>query len=246
MSRFDFYALTHKGDKQDYNEDAIEAFELHDTLFLMVADGQGSHLGGLAASTLAIYEMKTFLEARFQPHMPLEPLLREAFYVAHRVIEGARKGGGGRYQGLCTSLTMVALTAGKRITFAHVGNTKLFLMREGQLIGMTEDQTVAQQLFKDRKINKDEIKHHPERFTVTNAVGVFSAVTPDIRSGSVQQEDLLVLVSDGITEHLNENEMARLIAQGGNCKTASEHLINGANERGGYDNLSAVLSYVNF
>lgn len=242
------YGLTNKGFHREFNEDYMDVFEYEGLLFLFVADGQGSHQGGLSASSLAIHEIKTYLQTHFQQgrESQLESILKEALYLAHRVIGGAREAND-EYQGLCTSITIVVLQPNRRITIAHVGNTKFFLLRRGNLIRMTKDHTVAQQLVDERKITPEEYSLHPQRAALTRCIGILprDQPQPDIASGEVLQGDILLLTSDGITEHLQEAEIRQIVEQAGNTKTACEYLIQGANERGGYDNLTAVTAYIN-
>nr|WP_235887974.1 PP2C family serine/threonine-protein phosphatase [Neobacillus paridis] len=240
--------MTDKGDKREYNEDFIDGFEHEGVLFLLVADGQGAHKGGQTASAVAGVEIRKYIEEVYKRGMEkdLETVLKRAVYVAHRVVEGVRKGDMGSYHGLCTSLTLVALQQSKKITFVHIGNTKFFLLREGNLIQMTTDHTVTEQLLKVKKITKEEALIHPERAYLTKGIGIFPKAEPDIVSGAVAKEDILILVSDGITEHLAGHEIAELVLKAGNNETACDYLIKGANERGGYDNLSAMISYINF
>lgn len=248
MSELNFHAVTHKGDKQEYNEDFVEGFQHEGVLFLLVGDGQGSDKYGQSASHVAINEIRRYMERHFKRGMEaqLETLFRDAFYLAHRVIEGVRKGDVDRYNGFCASVTAVAITPQKRITFAHVGSTKLFLLRDGNFIQMTKDHTVAQELLNQRKITPQDFERHPERGILTKALGIFPEVQVDVFSGAVAREDIIALVSDGITNHLQKEEMKQLILASGNIKTACEYLINGSNERGGLDNLSVATSYISF
>lgn len=241
-----FHGITDKGNQRKYNEDFVDGFIHQNALFLLVGDGQGSDEFGIAASRIAIHEMRNYIEREYKRGMDLKTLLSSAFYLAHRVIEGVRKGDTGRYNGLSTSLTVVAITEQKQITIAHIGNTKLFLVRGGEFIQMTKDHTVAQGLLEQRKITPQELPTHPERAILTRGLGVFEEANPDITQGMVQTGDILLLVSDGITEHLTQEEIKTLVQQAGNNQLATEYLVQGANERGGWDNLSAIASYINF
>ena len=244
-----FHAMTDKGEKREYNEDFVDGFIHENVLFLMAADGQGGGgPGGQSAGKAAIYEARALIEREYKRGMEkhLEWILNHAFYVAHRACEGVRKGDPGRYGGFCASMTVVAVMPTREMVFAHIGNTKFLLDREGNLTQVTTDHTVTQSLLEQRKITPSEAVNHPERAILTRGIGVFPDAKPDIKRGMLARGDILLLVSDGITEHLTLPEIARLVAEAGNIKTACEYLIRGANERGGWDNLSAVVSYIDF
>ena len=97
-----------------------------------------------------------------------------------------------------------------------------------------------------RKITKEEVRTHPERATLTKALGVWEDIEPDIFSGKVNTGDILFLCTDGVYELLADAEMQAIIWEAGDSEKASEWLIEGANKRGGVDNIAILLSYIGF
>ena len=167
-------------------------------------------------------------------------------FCANRVLLAYRRANDDIYGNFATTFTTCAITSNKDIVIGHVGNSRLYLVREESFAQMTKDHTEAQNLADQRKITKEEVRTHPERATLTKALGVWEDIEPDIFSGKVNTGDILFLCTDGVYELLEDAEMQAIIWEAGDSEKASEWLIEGANKRGGVDNIATLLSYIGF
>ena len=149
-----------------------------------------------------------------------------------------RQKAGGRTMG---STLVAAHFTENRLDFAHVGDSRLYLMRTGELRQLTEDHSLVNELYRMGKICKAEMSRHNLRNIISRAIGTHPKVKPDLGSVDVQAGDLFLLCSDGLTTMLEPAEIAAIAASGPDTATAAQALIFRANEAGGRDNITALL-----
>ncbi|GAB6042346.1 Stp1/IreP family PP2C-type Ser/Thr phosphatase [Endothiovibrio diazotrophicus] len=242
-------AVSDVGRKRARNEDAVGADPVHG-LFL-VADGMGGHQGGDVASAMAAHVIGEQVAAALA-ELPaggrdevsgrsLESIeLEEAIRAANRAIHQAAAAQPG-YADMGTTVVAI-LFHDDRAVIAHVGDSRLYRLRDGQLERLTVDHSVVQEMI-DRGVRADELEG--ARFTnvVTRALGPEEEVEVDLEEREVHPGDLFLLCSDGLTDMLSEEEIRlTLITFNANLKLAAEHLVGLANEHGGRDNVSVVLA----
>jgi len=245
---FNYYGIADKGKEKEINEDFFNGFIYKDVLFLMVADGLGGREGNDLASAVALNEMRRHIEKNLENDNVehLKKIIEQGMFWANRVLLAYKRADDQAYGGFGTTLTMCAVNKNKDVVIGHVGNTRLYLLRNNILISMTKDHTEAQRLFEQNKITKEELRVHPERATLTKALGVWENLECDIFSGKLASKDILLLCSDGVYNMLTENEIQSIIIEAGESKTACEWLVEGANKRGGVDNIVVLISYIGF
>lgn len=241
---FEYHAHTNMGLKQDFNEDFIDVFDVQGFLFVIIADGQGSHLGSITPSQLACSEIKMYLENEWTPGENIERAIERAFYIAHRTCEGVRKGGNGRYDGYCTSLTLFCVNVQRQMTFAHVGNTELFMIRDGQMTKLSKDDTIAQEKVDNKVIDPSEYRKDAERKVLTKAIGVARDGKPSIVSGQANRGDKVLMITDGISDHLTYEEIQKFVNLNDTTDLTTRNLVDASNERGGFDNISAAMVWL--
>ncbi|MDZ7792056.1 MAG: protein phosphatase 2C domain-containing protein [Xanthomonadales bacterium] len=236
------------GLKRDNNEDAWLAMELgDDQALLLVADGVGGRdAGELASSTTAevfrqLAESGKF-KAAAKPEMS-EMMLNMATYKAHSKVSALAAEAD---QALSMSCTLtVALVSGQRADIMQVGDSRCYRYAEGGLEQITEDQTVARQLFLDGRISEDKIASHPDRGTLSQSIGLESTnhpFEPVFYRIELGPGDGLLLCSDGLTDRVAEDELAEAIANAAAPDDALQALIQLALDAGGHDNITVVLA----
>ncbi|MGN6184016.1 MAG: Stp1/IreP family PP2C-type Ser/Thr phosphatase [Thermoanaerobaculia bacterium] len=243
------YGLTHVGRQRQHNEDAF-LVESDASLFL-VADGMGGHAAGEIASRIAVDSISEFIlhtkeDDGTWPHAYDEHFRRStnrlmaALRMANtRVLEAMRKDA--RLRGMGT--TVVACMAdADTMSVAHVGDSRAYLIREGQLSRITNDHSWVFEQVQAGMLTEAEAEKHPLRNVITRALGGALQVTPDASEIEARPGDVFLLCSDGLTGMVPESEIQRIVTSAnGDLEKACQLLIDAANERGGLDNVTAVL-----
>ena len=193
-----------------------------------VADGMGGHQGGEVASSLAL---ETVTKAKGN----LEQRVREANAA---VFTHAADDPG--LTGMGTTLT-VLLADGKVLRLAHVGDSRAYMFRGGEIQRLTKDHTVVERLVDEGKLTAQEAEIHPQRSILTRALGVDKALQVDQAAIEPKPGDRLLLCSDGLTGMIEEARIAEILASKKNPQEAADALVEAANEAGGQDNITAVV-----
>jgi serine/threonine protein phosphatase PrpC len=237
--RVDAVGRTHPGRRRATNEDA---FAVHARLgLLVVADGMGGHAAGEVASQLAVDSM---LEAfqdpldPWSPHAALPPRAAGTALVAAFQRANTRVYTTGQevpeMEGMGTTL-VAALAFRGCLAIAHAGDSRAYLLRERWLARLTEDHTVA-----------NARRHDMHRFAgyghaLTRSVGASDAIEVELRFLTPRAGDVLLLCSDGLTNAVDDQEIAAILASNPDLEVAAERLIARANDHGGPDNITVAL-----
>jgi protein phosphatase len=144
-------------------------------------------------------------------------------------------------RGMATTLTAVTLDRGE-LSVAHVGDSRLYLMREGKLTQLTKDHTVAAEQVRLGVLSEARARKHPGRSVLTRSLGRELIVSLDRISLAARQGDSLLLCSDGLYNVLDDREIAALLSEAGPAREACKALIDAANARGTYDNVTAAVA----
>ena len=206
-------------------------------VLLVVADGMGGAMAGEVASQLAVEcVLKTYRES----HGSVVEDLRQSIVAANQVIhEHSRVHS--ELRGMGTTCTAVALRDGEAC-FAHVGDSRAYLVRDGAIRQITQDHSLVAQLVEHRHITPEQAKVDPRRNVVTRSVGVGAEVDVDAArlDEPLLDGDTVLLCSDGLHTLVEDAEIARL-ASDPDLDAACARLIALANERGGSDNITVVI-----
>lgn len=226
---------THAGQARPTNEDAILVGE---TVFV-VADGMGGAAGGQVASSTTVESFHALDGARFGDAGKAEEAMRAAILNANRALrETAQRDP--QLQGMGTTVTAVMLN-GSDLYVGHVGDSRAYLLRDGQLRQLTHDHSLVQQLIDLGRLTEEEAEGHPQAAIITRAVGLSREVDVDVDTLEPQPGDRLLLCSDGLTRVVGEEEIGQHLADLRDPAEATRALIDLANERGGPDNISVVI-----
>lgn len=225
-------ARTHIGLVRKANEDSILC-NLPDGLFV-VADGMGGHKGGQAASQCAVTVLAEALKGR-QPQpakaeWAVQAANRRIFDMAEQDKE---------LEGMGTTVTLL-WAARDRMILAQVGDSRCYLLRDGELRQMSRDHSLVEQLLSEGLITAEEAAHHPYRNVITRAVGSAIGVEVDVSAFERQAGDLWLLCSDGL-HGLVEKEKLETLLKTGDLEAAAQALLETALENGGKDNISLIL-----
>jgi protein phosphatase len=226
------------------NEDAFAVRS--DLGLFLIADGMGGHAAGDVASSLAIEAIAGLVgnldhtwpgDADGSPSDPralLVAAIKHANNVIHRAASADRT-----KRGMGTTV-VAALARGSRVWLAHVGDSRIYLFRDGHLVQLTHDHTVANAWIADG-MAVDLATTLPVGRELTRALGTHPVVDVDPREEEMRPGDVLLLTSDGVHGLVKERELAGILAEVGDLADGVDRIIARANAAGGKDNSSAVL-----
>ncbi|NLZ93775.1 MAG: Stp1/IreP family PP2C-type Ser/Thr phosphatase [Firmicutes bacterium] len=240
--------ISHRGKVRPNNEDSYLIDGDDNLAVFAVADGMGGHAAGEVASSLALTavqnylaKQKTVLLSAAAASQDLSPLLQAMLANANETVLHASRQQA-EYAGMGTTLTLLISLAGQR-WLAHIGDSRAYLLRNGQLIHITEDHTLVSQLVKTGQIREEERDGHPQRNVLTRALGTDDVADFDLIPLNFEQDDLLLLCSDGLYGMLSNEEIKSIIEQKKEPAVILQELVAAANDKGGIDNITVVLVY---
>ena len=238
--KFSIYQASRQGGRK-YNQDRVAYSYSRDALLMVIADGMGGHFNGEVAAQIAVQMITETFQKQARPALP-DPLtfLAEAVYSAHDAI--------GHYvlehhlKDSPRTTCVVCVVQHGHACWAHVGDSRLYFFRDGQLLARTRDHSKVQQLYDLGRITEAEMAVHPERNKIYNCLG--GPVPPDVelsKKVAMQEGDILLLCTDGLWGDLAVHEIASLLGAYPITQALPE-LMDHAELRGGAtgDNLSAV------
>jgi serine/threonine protein phosphatase PrpC len=204
-----------------------------------IADGMGGHAHGAIASALALEKFyETFVSQR--PPSGLKALRKGIESANLSVFQAAQRLGVGR---MGTTITAVQVS-GDQLYLAHVGDSRAYLVRNGQAICLTNDHTTVGDLVRMRVLSPDKVRTHAQRSILTRGVGLSLFVQPDLMKITLQDDDRLILCSDGVWSVIQDEEFSGLASEADSMHHLSQRLIDLAVERESDDNVSAVVIHV--
>jgi protein phosphatase len=239
-----------KGRVRKNNQDSYGFFP--DLGLFMVADGLGGHQGGEVASRMTVDAVRDALAASHDDDMtPMTDPQGLVSLGGRRLLRALEEANAsvwdaGRvpeYHGMGTTVVALLFDRGYDVVaVCHVGDSRVFRMRGGEVVQLTEDHTVVQQWVREGRIGPEEAARSPHRHMITQAVGTQEAVEPAVRLERPQVGDVYVLTSDGIHDTVTPDEIAAVL-RGARSKLeqACMELIDLANQRGGRDNSTVLL-----
>jgi protein phosphatase len=221
---------TDTGRQRRENEDSAYA---RAPLFV-VADGMGGAQAGEVASHIAVEVFERGLPDAGDPEERLAQRVREANSKIHErsLAEHGREGMG-------TTITAVWLED-SQASIAHVGDSRAYLFRDGELRRLTQDHTLVDELVRRGKLTEEQAAEHPQRSIITRALGPEPDVDIDTLTYAVRAGDVLLLCSDGLTAMIPEERIAEILGSSGSLDEAGNRLIDDANAAGGRDNITVV------
>ncbi len=234
------------GMKRKNNEDSIFIFNTGYACLpnlYIVADGMGGHNAGEVASKSAIqffceyiHNNSTTRNAREDEILDL--LVSGVHYVNEKILEESKKVP--EYEGMGTTFTVLVVKEDKAF-IAHVGDSRVYLIRDHAINQVTNDHSYVADLVKLGEITAEEARIHPRRNLITRAIGADSNVYADTKILNLHQSDLILMCSDGLTTMLDDNEILEILNENTSLEHGAQILLNEANQKGGLDNISIIL-----
>lgn len=235
---------THVGLHREQNEDSFFADPSRG--IVIIADGMGGHRGGEVASALAadtagssILKMLT----RSGPDANVEDILRDSIQIANeRVFEAAREKP--ELEGMGTTIVVLVLN-GNRAHVAHVGDSRCYLMRDGELRRLTEDHTVLADMVRRGEIEESQSGARFFGNQITRALGIRPSVKADMATLEGRCGDRFLLCSDGLTAMVTDDQIREILGPGhDDLQSTSDRLVELANDLGGHDNTTVAICSV--
>lgn len=230
-------ASTHVGMRRQANEDRYAI--VPELGLYLVADGMGGHKAGQVASHLAAEGAIRAIDALQGASVSLAERLRHAVACANREIFTAAQAKP-ELSGMGTTFVGM-LFGGERLALAHVGDSRAYLLRQGRLRGLTDDHSIVGELLRRHEISEEDAAQHPHRHVLTRALGVRPRTEPDLAEMTPQEGDVFILCSDGLTGHVEDEEIAERVASEDDLEVAGQGLVDAANRAGGQDNITVLL-----
>ncbi|MDB9449162.1 Stp1/IreP family PP2C-type Ser/Thr phosphatase [Dolichospermum circinale] len=208
--------------------------------FFIVADGMGGHAGGEEASRIATAEICAYLEQNWQSPESSSKLLEQALSTANKAIVQDQQKHPERAD-MGTTAVVVVIRPDELPVCGHVGDSRLYRLRESQLEQITEDHTWIAKAMKIGDITLDEARVHPYRHVLSSCLGREDLNHIDIQQLTLENGDRLLLCSDGLTEELINPQILGYIRDTPSLEQAAHDLVEAAKEQGGHDNITVVL-----
>ena len=237
------YAKTDIGKAREMNQDFIYVSEnIEDIKLCILADGMGGYKGGEIASSLATTSARNYIKENLdnidlQDSEIMQNLIRKAMEYANEVVYEKSKENEELEQ-MGTTLE-ICLIYGNKVYIGHIGDSRIYRIRKNIIRRITTDHSYVETLVKDGTITREEAFYHPKKNMLMKALGCTEDIEPDITVKGFLEEDIMLMCSDGLTNMLQEEEIYNIIKE--NIETACDTLIQKANERGGYDNISVII-----
>jgi PPM family protein phosphatase len=223
---------TDTGRQRHANEDSYFA---RAPLFA-VADGMGGAQAGEVASRIAAGAFEK--RGRVSAEEPAEGTLEQIAQSANREIHQLAQQDSSR-AGMGTTLTS-ALVRGDEVALGHVGDSRAYVLRGGQLKRLTKDHSLVEELRRQGRLTEEQAEEHPQRSIITRALGPEPSVNVDTMTFPAKDGDVFLLCSDGLTTMVSDDEIRQILVEARSLRTAVKELVDAANRGGGRDNITAV------
>lgn len=234
--------LTDRGQIRSVNEDAGGIFfNRANQLLAIVADGMGGHQAGEVASEMATDIIKNAWKKtdKFSAADKVEQWLTKKINKMNESIYNYSQKNK-EYEGMGTTVVITACTD-DFTTIAHIGDSRCYLLNERGFTQMTEDHSLVNELVRSGEISKGDARSHPRKNILLKALGTEQVVKADIKSISWENNNKLLLCSDGLTNELSDDELLEYLQLDESIEVVTSKLIDLANERGGEDNITLAI-----
>lgn len=240
-----FFGLTDTGKSRDNNEDSfiVKSLTSDQLILAAVIDGVGGYQGGEVAAGIATEQIS--MQFTDRPADPISQMIM-AFRNTNEMIIAKKQTATDLSEMACVATMVIADIEHNQFYYAHVGDTRLYLLRDGSLIKISKDHSFVGFLEDSGRLDEAAAMQHPKRNEINKAIGFSDQIATDesyIETGQSPflPGDLLLLCSDGLTDMVNRQDITTLLLQGDTLAKKAGNLIALANENGGRDNITVVL-----
>ena len=236
------FAKTDVGKLREINEDFYYIPNEEDEVQVFIlADGMGGYNGGEVASRLATTTALSYIKSNFE-NTPKEKedilnLIKSAMEYANMIVY-EKSNEEKELEGMGTTLE-VCLIHNNKAYIGHIGDSRIYRIRKEFIRKLTHDHSYVQNLVKDGTITEEEARNHPKKNMLMKALGCTAFVEPDVTAKGFIKDDIILMCSDGLSNLLKDEEIYEILREEG--ENAAEKLVEKANEKGGYDNITAIV-----
>ena len=236
------YAKSDIGKAREMNQDSFHiSASLDEIQLYLLADGMGGYKGGEIASKLAIQSAKSYIENNFKEiekdRDSIIQLVGSSVEYANMVVYEKSKEEP-ELESMGTTLE-ICLIYNNKVYIGHVGDSRVYRIRNEFMRKLTQDHSYVQKLVKDGTITKEEAAHHPQKNMLMKALGCNAFVEPDVMVKGFLKDDILVMCSDGLTNMVDQETIFKHAKK--NIELAPKELVEIANNNGGYDNITVIV-----
>ena len=249
--RIEYAGLTHVGMKRNHNEDSF--LLVPEANLFIVADGMGGHSSGEIASKIAVEEIAEFFRMTERDEEATWPFKMDRAKSYHenrmcvavklsnsRIVEAAVAEP--KYKGMGTTVVAIAFR-GSSAYIGHVGDSRVYRLREGNLTQVTEDHSLLNDYIKAKKLTPEEIEAFPHKNVIVRALGMKETVDVDVLKDDPREEDVYIMCSDGLSGMVPDEQIKEIVSTSlDDLNVAAERLIEAANAAGGTDNVTVVVN----
>ncbi|MDK2946486.1 PP2C family protein-serine/threonine phosphatase [Methanothermococcus thermolithotrophicus] len=231
------YGISHKGNRTN-NEDNILIKKIKDTYILAVADGVGGHSSGDVASKMAVDILENIIMEKYNENLSIEEikeLLKDAYITAHNKI---KENAIGDKEGMGTTLT-TAIVKGDKCVIANCGDSRAYLIRDGEIVFRTKDHSLVQVLVDEGHISEEDARHHPMKNIITSALGLDEFKVDDYEWDLIDG-DVLLMSSDGLHDYVSKEDILKTVKNNDHPKDIVDELFNTALKET-RDNVSIIV-----
>ena len=232
--------LTDVGQRRTNNQDyANQYINKEGKSMIFLADGMGGHRAGNIASEMAVTDLgAAWVATEISTINEVREWFAENLEKENQQIH--RIGQDEEHKGMGTTLEAVAIID-DQVLFAHVGDSRIGLVRNGEYHQMTSDHSLVNALLKAGQITEEEAAHHPQRNIITQSIGQKDELQPDFGMVTVEAGDFIVINSDGLTNMISGDEIRDIVVSNLSVEEKAKTLVRFANNAGGLDNITVVL-----
>lgn len=234
------FSITDIGKRRKINQDYIYTSEMPvgnlPNVFI-VADGMGGHNAGDYASKATVETMVCRIRESLEKN-PVQ-IFTKAIEEANRVIR-KKASEDEAFAGMGT--TVVAATCmGNYLQVANVGDSRLYIIRKKEIKQITRDHSLVEEMVRMGSLGREEARNHPDKNIITRAIGAGDSVEPDFFNIELEESDMILMCSDGLTNMLEDEEIRMILSGARDIVEKAQELVQAANENGGKDNISVIL-----
>mgnify|MGYP001670689275 FL=1 len=232
--------LTDVGQKRTNNQDYANQFVNRAGMtMVLLADGMGGHRAGNIASEMAVTDLgAAWVDTQIDSINGVREWFAEHLETENQKVH--QFGQDEEYKGMGTTLEALAII-GTQAIYAHVGDSRIGLVRGDSYRQLTSDHSLVNELLKAGQITPEEAERHPQRNIITQSIGQRSEVQPDVGMISLEDDDYIILNSDGLSNMISESEIYDIMTSDLSLSEKAETLIRFANNAGGLDNITVAL-----
>ena len=233
-----------KGKIRELNEDYFNILSGNEKvpLTFIIADGMGGHNSGEVASKMAVDYVSKYI-LKHPDHISNEEDIEENIIeIMNKANEAVYFGStqNKEYSGMGTTL-IICVVLNKKMYIGHVGDSRVYLIRDGAIKRITTDHSYIEELIKNGSLTREQAKNHPKKHIITRALGCENFIEVDTYSCEIKENDIYVLCTDGLTNMVSEQQIMEVACRNEDPKEACKEMIRLANEYGGEDNTTVIV-----